>query len=86
MSRDASSLWLAGKISDFAIWQADESSHAAAIFGGTLPSSIDATNLVSYTHLCGTSSPEPDTVGAWNWALTGTPTQTAGPTPILNCP
>jgi hypothetical protein len=86
MARGNTTLWNAGRMADLAIWQADESGSASSIFGGTLPSTIDAGNLVGYAHFCGTASPEPSVTGAWNWALTGTPTQAAGPTPIINCP
>ena len=85
MSRAASSLWNAGSLSEFAVWKVDESSHASALNGGTLPSAVDSGNLVSYVHLCGTASPEPDIVGGWNWCVTGTPAQVTGPG-VINCP
>lgn len=85
MSRAATSLFNAGKLADFAVYKVDESANVATLAGGALASSVDATNLISYVHLCGTASPEPDSKGAWTWTLTGTPAQTAGPG-LLNCP
>lgn len=84
MSRNSTTLWNAGSMSEFAIWKADESANASTLNGGTLPSSVDATNLVRYVHICGTASPEPDTQSG-NWALTGTPPQVTGPG-VINCP
>jgi hypothetical protein len=84
MSRAAASLWTAGSMAEFTVWKADESANASTLNGGTLPSAVDASNLVRYTHLCGNANPEPDTQ-AGSWIFTGTPSQITGPG-VLNCP
>jgi hypothetical protein len=83
-SRGASSLFNTGSTAEFAMWKADESANASTLNGGTLPSSVDASNLVRYAHLCGTANPEPD-IQSGSWIYTGTPSQVTGPG-VLNCP
>lgn len=86
MSRNQASLWDAGSLAEFAIWKGNESANISVLNAGTsLPSAVDASNLISYVHICGTASPEPDSKGSWNWTLTGTPAQVTGPG-VLNCP
>jgi hypothetical protein len=89
MARANSTLWENARFSEFAIYKTNLSSTDASNLwnggAGRLASSVQGSSLVSYTHLCGTASPEPDQIGAWTWGLTGTPSQVAGPG-VLNCP
>jgi hypothetical protein len=88
MSRNAASLWNAGRLAEFAMWNtALTSGNAASLWNsgsGALANTVASGNLITYVDVCGNASPEPDVVAAWHWNLQGYPIQIAGPG-LLNC-
>jgi hypothetical protein len=79
-SRNAASLFGAGRISELAIWGSTLSSgNATSLAAYTAASSIDPGNLLYYWPINGTS-PEPATVGSVALTVTGA-TVVAGPNP-----
>jgi hypothetical protein len=65
MSRNAASLFGAGRMAEIAIWDVELSAgNLTLLHDGALPSSVDSGNLLSYWPVCGLASPEPAVVGA----------------------
>jgi hypothetical protein len=73
MCRNNTSLFGAGRIAEVAIWAGVnlDATEASNLAGGTLPTSIQAGSLKHYWKLCGTSSPEPDSVGSASMTVNG---------------
>ena len=73
LARDNSSLFADGRIAELAFWTGINLSgtDATNLFNGTLPSSVQAGNLVNYWKLCGVASPETPSAGAVNMTVNG---------------
>lgn len=81
LSRLAPTDYAAGKIAVVAVWNiALSGADIATLAGGTLPTSVQAANLIAYWPMMSGMSPEPDDIGTLDLTVNGT-TFDSGDTP-----